>query len=134
MKSPTLRLRVDFNAECSLGPGKIQLLEGIGRTGSLSQTARDLDMSYRRAWLLLESVNVSFDQRVVSSQVGGKAGGGAQLTAFGQQVIDAFRKLEAELQLLGAGRMRSIAIHIVEAAHVRGQSSTLTKRRKLARS
>jgi molybdate transport system regulatory protein len=58
----TVRFRVDFGSRCSVGVGKIELLEGIARTGSLSQAAREMRMSYRRAWLLLEDMNVSFDQ------------------------------------------------------------------------
>ncbi len=67
----TVRFRVDFGGGCSVGIGKIELLEGIARSGSLSKAARAMRMSYRRAWLLLEDMNVSFDQPVAHATVGG---------------------------------------------------------------
>jgi molybdate transport system regulatory protein len=80
----TVRFRVDFDNDHSIGVGKIVLLEGVARTGSLSRAARDLDMSYRRAWLFVEDVKLSFDQPVVESSAGGSHGGGALLTDFGK--------------------------------------------------
>ncbi|HEV2284600.1 MAG TPA: LysR family transcriptional regulator, partial [Steroidobacteraceae bacterium] len=68
---PAVRFRVDFGRDGSVGPGKIALLEHIGSRGSLSQAARELGMSYRRAWLLLASLNRAFDERVVLSAKGG---------------------------------------------------------------
>jgi molybdate transport system regulatory protein len=56
----TVRFRVDFDRHCSVGIGKIELLEGIARSGSLSEAARRMRMSYRRAWLLLADLNTSF--------------------------------------------------------------------------
>ena len=57
MPTPVVRFRIDFANACYIGPGKIDLLEGIQKSGSLSQAARDLGMSYRRAWLLVEELN-----------------------------------------------------------------------------
>ncbi|HEY0799584.1 MAG TPA: LysR family transcriptional regulator, partial [Steroidobacteraceae bacterium] len=93
----TLRFRVDFGTDCSVGLGKIELLEGIAQTGSLSKAAREMQMSYRRAWLLLEDLNRSFDQPVARASVGGRGGGGAILTTFGQRLVDGYRKLESEV-------------------------------------
>jgi molybdate transport system regulatory protein len=62
MTASSIRFRVDFEGQCSVGLGKIALLEGIARTGSVSQAAREMDMSYRRAWLLVDSLNHGFDQ------------------------------------------------------------------------
>jgi len=104
MPALSVRLRVDFTAECSIGPGKIALLEAIRASGSLSQAARDLDMSYRRAWLLLESLNTSFTQPVADLTRGGTGGGGASVTPFGEALIAAFRMLE-EQSRVAAGRM-----------------------------
>lgn len=89
-----MRLRVDLSPDVSIGPGKIALLEGIARTGSLSAAARDLGMSYRRGWLLVHSVNEAFRPPVVQFSTGGRHGGGAKLTAFGRTLIHAFRALE----------------------------------------
>lgn len=94
----TVRFRVDFGAECSVGIGKIELLEAIQRTGSLSRAARLLKMSYRRAWLLMADLNSSFDRPVVDTMTGGVRGGGAALTAFGRELVAGYRELESSLQ------------------------------------
>jgi molybdate transport system regulatory protein len=96
------RVRVDFPGDCSIGPGKISLLEGVERTGSLSAAARDLGMSYRRAWLLLHNTNAAFHEPVAELAVGGKDGGGAQLTAFGRRLIADFRAFEEAVDALAA--------------------------------
>jgi molybdate transport system regulatory protein len=79
MKDLAVRFRVDFGSGCSIGIGKIELLEGISRNGSLSEAARQMRMSYRRAWLLLADLNASFDQPVAQASTGGRGGGGAVL-------------------------------------------------------
>ncbi len=91
-----LTVRVDFGSERALGPGKIRLLEAIGETGSISQAGRSLDMSYRRAWLLVDDMNRCFRQPVVTTQPGGAQGGGASLTAFGREVIEKYRSIEKQ--------------------------------------
>ncbi len=108
---PTVRFRIDFGKRCSVGIGKVELLEAIARTGSLSQAARALRMSYRRAWLLLEDLNSSFDRRVVTTTTGGRGGGGAQLTEFGASLITAYRDLDAELRPLADARLRAVGEH-----------------------
>lgn len=90
----SLRLRIDLGPDCSIGPGKIALLEQIERSGSLSKAARTLKMSYRRAWLLLEDLNRTLGQPVTTASVGGAGGGGAQITPFGQHIVAAFRQIE----------------------------------------
>jgi molybdate transport system regulatory protein len=91
---PRLRIRVDLTPGCSIGPGKVSLLEAIEREGSLSVAARSIDMSYRRAWNLLDDLNQSFAEPVVSTAVGGTQGGGARLTEYGRKLVKAFRALE----------------------------------------
>lgn len=93
-----MSFRVDFGPQCSVGPGKIALLENIGATGSLSEAARRLKMSYRRAWLLLEDLNTSFQQPVAELSVGGRGGGGASLTPFGTELVNAYRRLEGQVR------------------------------------
>ncbi len=100
MQKPQAHVRVDLSAGCSVGPGKIALLEGIARTGSLSAAARSLGMSYRRAWLLLHSVNEAFQEPVAELSVGGKDGGGARLTAFGQELVSTYRDFEIAVDAL----------------------------------
>src|SRR6202167_199131 len=89
-----IRLRIDFGPTASLGPGKVALLEHIERVGSLSQAARELGLSYRRAWQLLDDLNHSFREPVASASVGGVGGGGVQLTAFAKELIAAYRRVE----------------------------------------
>jgi molybdate transport system regulatory protein len=98
MADVSISFRVDFSPECSVGPGKIALLEHIGATGSLSEAARRLRMSYRRAWLLLEDLNTSFQQPVAEMSVGGRGGGGAVLTPFGTELVSAYRSLESQIR------------------------------------
>jgi molybdate transport system regulatory protein len=95
-KQPPLevRLRIDFAPAGSIGPGKIDLLEAIDRSGSLSQAARDLGMSYRRAWGLLDDLNHSLGEPVASASAGGAGGGGAALTDFGRELISSYRAVE----------------------------------------
>src|SRR5215469_12704133 len=102
MKKPAIRFRVDLGREEAIGPGKIALLEHIGRGGSLSQAARELGMSYRRAWQLLDSLNHSFRERVAVTAKGGRRGGGATLTTFGRELIRAYRDFDLEVQARAA--------------------------------
>ncbi len=91
-----LSLRVDLSPAATgrIGPGKIALLEAVREHRSISAAARELDMSYRRAWLLLDALNQSFKTPVVSTATGGKHGGGAELTATGEQIVKLYRDLE----------------------------------------
>ena len=95
MGNVRLTVRVDFGAERALGPGKIRLLEAIGKTGSISRAGRSLGMSYRRAWLLIDDLNRCFRAPVVATQPGGVQGGGAALTSFGRELIENYRAIEA---------------------------------------
>ncbi|MET0290933.1 MAG: winged helix-turn-helix domain-containing protein [Steroidobacteraceae bacterium] len=102
MSKPQAHIRIDFPDGVSIGPGKITLLEWIERSGSLSAAGRALGMSYRRAWLLLHSVNDSFVEPSVEFTVGGKEGGGAQLTDFGRKLIASYRAFETSVDALAA--------------------------------
>ena len=131
-----IRLRIDFGATSSLGPGKIVLLEQIARTGSLSQAARELGMSYRRAWQLFDDLNHSFNEPVARASVGGAGGGGVQLTAFGAALIGAYREVEhAALEVTRArfaGLLKDAAPVKSLKSKLRGLLSRRTfKRRKL---
>ncbi len=109
MQAPAVRFRVDFGRDGAVGPGKIALLEHIGTGGSLSQAARELGMSYRRAWQLLESLNSCFRERAVLSAKGGRGGGGARLTPFGRLLIRVYREFDAEVQKRAARSFRAVA-------------------------
>lgn len=108
MSVPSVRFRVDFGVDEAVGPGKIALLEQIGRDGSLSQAARELKMSYRRAWQLLDSVNTTFREPVVLTQKGGRGGGGAVLTPFGRALIESYRVFDVEVQALAGEAFASL--------------------------
>ena len=89
------RVRVVLAGGARLGPGKIDLLDAIARTGSISAAGRELGMSYRRSWLLIDAVNHMFTQPVVTASVGGAQGGGAEVTEFGKALVAAYRRIEA---------------------------------------
>ena len=109
MSSLTVRFRVDFGRNEAVGPGKISLLEHIDECGSLSQAARELGMSYRRAWQLLESLNLTFRLPVATTSVGGRGGGGAALTAFGRDLIKSYRAFDADVQARAHRHFKSFA-------------------------
>lgn len=93
---PSLKpiLRISFSGQDRLGRGKMELLEHIRDTGSISAAGRAMDMSYRRAWMLVAEMNRMFKAQVVESQRGGQKGGGATLTPFGEQLLARFRDME----------------------------------------
>ncbi|MBS7703359.1 winged helix-turn-helix domain-containing protein [Chelatococcus asaccharovorans] len=89
-----LTIRVDLGSQGALGPGKVRLMELIAETGSISAAGRAMEMSYRRAWLLIDSLNRAFRTPVVATQHGGSRGGGAVLTPLGQDLVARYRRLE----------------------------------------
>lgn len=97
----SLRMRL-LLPEGAVGPGKVALLEAIQRTGTISGAARSLDMSFRRAWLLIDTMNAMFREPVVKATVGGKSGGGAELTAVGHELVERFRAIEAAARDIAA--------------------------------
>lgn len=80
--------------DIAVGPGKVDLLESIAQQGSISAAARELGMSYRRAWLLVDTMNRCFSRPLVEAETGGKQGGGAKLTATGKDVVRRYRRVE----------------------------------------
>jgi molybdate transport system regulatory protein len=96
-------LRVALTSRDHIGPGKVRLLELIDELGSISAAARAMDMSYRRAWLLVENMNTMFRAPVLTPAVGGMQGGGAVLTRLGREIIVRFRRMEAATKKAIAG-------------------------------
>ena len=88
------RLRILFSELTALGPGRAELMERIARTGSISTAAREMGMSYRRAWLLVEASNAAFIEPLAATSTGGSGGGGAQLTEFGMAMLARYRAME----------------------------------------
>ena len=91
-----LTLRVLAGDFPAMGPGKARLITLIADTGSISAAAREMGMSYRRAWQLVEALNKSFSEPVVLTAVGGRRGGGAMVTGFGRRVVERYRGMEAK--------------------------------------
>ena len=103
-----LTLRVDFGPNRAIGPGKIRLLEAVDKGGSISEAGRALGMSYRRAWLLIDDVNRCFRDPVVTTQPGGKSGGGAKLTPFGRKVVASYRAIESDATSAAEARLKEL--------------------------
>lgn len=95
--SPLMRPRLYLGEGLSIGPGKIDLLREVGKTRSISAAARALGMPYKRAWMLIDSLNQGFGQPVAETAIGGKGGGGARLTPLGERLVAAYDKLQARL-------------------------------------
>jgi molybdate transport system regulatory protein len=93
---PSLFLRVILDPGTLLGPGKADLLQGIQETGSIAAAGRRMEMSYKRAWYLIDTMNAYFRNPVVISVKGGSARGGAHLTQTGRAVLAIFRRMEAK--------------------------------------
>lgn len=103
-----LTLRIELGDHEAVGHGKIRLLELIGELGSISAAGRAMGMSYRRAWLLIDSVNKCFKQAAVHSSPGGTGGGGATLTPFGRTLIRHFRKMEKAAGAAAAAELAAL--------------------------
>lgn len=114
-----LRIRVVLGADAMLGPGKAELLDLIGQTGSISASGRRMGMSYKRAWMLVETLNAMFSEPLVTSSRGGPGGGGAVLTEAGRAVLGLYRELERAAAVAGAAQL--------EALHARLKPATLAK-------
>ncbi len=91
------KLRLMFGPEIAIGPGKAELLEAIAATGSISESARRMGMSYRRAWLLVDTMNRCFREPVVAAATGGAGGGGTSLTPFGRRVLAQYRAMQSRV-------------------------------------
>ena len=127
MAAPVVRFRIDFAEHSSVGPGKIGLLEAIRAAGSLSQGARNIGMSYRRAWLLVESLKQSFREPVTLACKGGKVGGGMLVTEFGDALIKNYRELERDFATLAKRRLRLIIARVIRQSKSGTRVSIRTK-------
>ncbi len=92
------RLVIRSGEDNFLGPGRVELLEKISASGSISQAARAMGMSYRKAWGLVESMNQLYGEPLVATQKGGKEGGGASLTAVGRELLTEYRRLSDRIE------------------------------------
>jgi len=108
MAGTRLSIRIDLENGNRIGPGKIALLEAIRATGSISAAARSLDMSYRRAWLLVEEINQALREPAVAAETGGRRGGGAAVTPAGEQLVGLYRTIESRARTGASDEFRAI--------------------------
>jgi len=99
------RLRLVLEPDIAIGPGKADILEGIKETGSIAAAGRRMRMSYKRAWLLVETMNACFKKPLVETRRGGRAHGGASLTPTGEMVLTCYRRMETRAGKAIAGDM-----------------------------
>jgi molybdate transport system regulatory protein len=118
--SPTLLLsfsiRVDLDQKGWIGPGKIQLLENINRCGSISAAGRAMNMSYKRAWDLVDEINRLCRRSAVERHAGGKNGGGAMLTPFGISLVERYRKIERSAENAARKELQALRADIARRA------------------
>ena len=107
-----LHVRILMEDAIAFGPGKAELLEAIHRTGSISQAAKSMNMSYRRAWQLVDTMNQCFQSALVETQTGGSHGGGAVLSEFGLQVLQKFRQMEQKAKQTLADEFAEMANYL----------------------
>jgi molybdate transport system regulatory protein len=103
-----LRLTLVLNSGARIGPGKAALLESVHSSGSISGAARAMGMDYKRAWLLIDSLNQAFKTPAVERTTGGAGGGGAALTPFGEGLLARYRKIEATARELAASDLKAL--------------------------
>ena len=99
MRIGALKLKAQLYCgdELAMGPGKADLLEAIDRRGSISAAARAMGLSYRRSWMMVDSMNRCWRDRLVETTAGGGQARGARLTETGRAVLAAYRALEQRL-------------------------------------
>jgi molybdate transport system regulatory protein len=110
MSISQLRFRILLRPGFALGPGKIDLLAGIAETGSISAAGRQMGMSYKKAWRLIDDMNHAFRRPLVAAAKGGKAGGGARLTPTGRAVLNRYRAMENRAARLYARDLRDLNV------------------------
>jgi molybdate transport system regulatory protein len=125
--APMIRFRIDFAENSSIGPGKVALLEAIQVHGSVSAAARAMKMSYRRAWLLLESLNQAFSEKVSVNRAGGIGGGGVQITPFGVVLIKRYREIEQRFSDLSNEYLKDIKARVKPQRPVVAKRMPVTK-------
>jgi len=116
MRRPLVpKIRILIGAVVAIGPGRADLLAAIARTGSISAAAREMSMSYRRAWVLVEALNSAFKHPLVETLTGGQGGGGARVTEFGLKVLHRYRAMESRAARSVAPELRQLSRLIAPA-------------------
>jgi len=102
------RLRVRVGDEVALGPGKVELLELVRQTGSITEAAKRMKMSYMRAWKLIQTMNQCFKEALILTSRGGKHGGGAEITEVGRKALLLYQKMERDSLRVCEGSRRKL--------------------------
>jgi molybdate transport system regulatory protein len=123
-----IRLRIDFDGERYVGHGRIELLELIGRHGSISKAAQAMSMSYKRAWYLIDGFNAMFREPLIERQHGGKGGGSATLTPFGERVVAEYRAMEARALEVFAGPVGFLEANLAKSSTGRRKAKDPVRR------
>ena len=119
-----LSIRIDFEPSGSaLGPGMASLLEAIGEKGSIRKAAAGMEMSYRKAWLLIQGLQQTFGGPVVITETGGASGGGAKLTELGLRLVKTYRTIESRAVRAVADDMQALAVLVQKDAAPRKKSA-----------
>ncbi|PUA28254.1 MAG: MopB-like protein [Cellvibrio sp. 79] len=95
-----IQARLMLDEEIAFGPGKADLLDAIAATGSISAAGKQMGMSYRRTWLLVDAMNRCFQNPLVETATGGVQGGGARLTNYGIDILQRYRRLQSDIAIL----------------------------------
>jgi len=107
-KKPGVKLRLVLEPGTAMGPGKAEILKGVKETGSITAAGRRLGMSYKRAWQLVDSMNHDFVEPLVRTSKGGQSGGGASLTALGEQVLECYLSMVTKTEKAIARELRQL--------------------------
>jgi molybdate transport system regulatory protein len=112
MPRPQVKLRLLLGDGRTFGPGKAELLTLIAQLGSITAAGREMEMSYKRAWGLVEEMNASFCEALVTTARGGAGHGGAQVTELGYEVLSHYRNLVGAVEVAGANDLEFIALSL----------------------
>ncbi len=109
-RQPQLKLKAQIylGDEIALGPGKIDLLEAVARAGSISGAGREMGLSYRRAWLLIDTMNRCFTEPLIETAHGGAKGGGARVTKAGEAVMQHYRAMQSAIESAAAAEAETL--------------------------
>jgi molybdate transport system regulatory protein len=120
----SIKIRIDFEGVGHIGHGRVQLLELIGEHGSIAKAAKSMDMSYKRAWYLIDEFNNMFSEPLIERQHGGKGGGAAYLTPFGVDVVRKYRAMEAKALKTFAKPLASIEQRLIAPERKKSHATT----------
>jgi molybdate transport system regulatory protein len=117
-KMTIITIRIDFEGERYIGHGRVRLLELIGEHGSIAAAAKAMDMSYKRAWYLMDEFNSMFSEPLIERQHGGRGGGSAKLTPFGTELVRQYRYMESKALSVFAKPLASIEKRLAPGAAI----------------